>query len=206
MNGWLRSQLVQGVVTLGLLTLLLSAAGGLTGTAHAAQAHPATPPALMILAARPGVWLGQAISMQPRSAAVPQCYLSYCDGDDPYLDHCNTGTYYVVDSAPLEDIDNGGTISWNYGYVQLWWSNTCRANWTVAVFKQIVYPSTVYIGVKTNDSRDKNQAFSNSGNGTYHSQILIAPNNLACSTAYDIGSIRFIGTTGQFDANSCDAV
>jgi hypothetical protein len=195
-----RSSLLKGVVTLGVLALLLSVAGNLAGTALAAQAQPATPHPVMALAARPGVGLGHQLHPQ-----VPQCYLSYCDGDDPYSDHCNSGTYYVVASSPLEDIDKGGTYSWNYGYIQLWWSNTCRANWTVTVVKQATYPAAVSDWVFTDDGRNEPGGGYPLGNGTYHSPILIAPNNLACSemTVTQTPGDRFAGATGQTNAYTC---
>jgi len=39
---------------------------------------------------------------------------------------------YVVGSAPLTD-ESTGVASWNYGYVQLWYSNSCAENWTRVV-------------------------------------------------------------------------
>lgn len=39
---------------------------------------------------------------------------------------------YVVGSAPLTD-ESTGVASWNYGYVQLWYSNSCEENWARVV-------------------------------------------------------------------------
>jgi len=56
------------------------------------------------------------------------CYGKTCDNTDPYLMHCNTGSYYVLAEAPLYSIP-GNTASYSYGYIQLWWSDTCQTNW-----------------------------------------------------------------------------
>lgn len=39
---------------------------------------------------------------------------------------------YVVGSAPLTN-QSTGVASWNYGYVQLWYSNSCEENWARVV-------------------------------------------------------------------------
>lgn len=54
-------------------------------------------------------------------------------GGDAAASSCQSGNYYVVGSAPLKNLITG-VSSWNYGYVQLWYSATCNVNWTRMVF------------------------------------------------------------------------
>jgi len=39
-----------------------------------------------------------------------------------------TDSYYVVSSTPLVDSATG-RADWSFGYLQLWYSNTCQTNW-----------------------------------------------------------------------------
>lgn len=59
----------------------------------------------------------------------------HCDKTDPYDTGCagSGASYYVVASFPLEYQDDPNQASWSYGYVQLWWSDTCHTNWTRTV-------------------------------------------------------------------------
>jgi hypothetical protein len=60
--------------------------------------------------------------------AFASCSGVHCDNTDPYTTNCASGSYWVVTSSPLTDVVTH-TTSWNYGYLQLWWSQTCQTNW-----------------------------------------------------------------------------
>jgi Protein of unknown function (DUF2690) len=72
-----------------------------------------------------------ALVTSATSAFAATCSGTGCDGTDPYGTGCaGTGaSYWVVETAPLIK-DSTGVASDTYGYVQLWWSQTCGTNWT----------------------------------------------------------------------------
>jgi hypothetical protein len=65
------------------------------------------------------------------AALAATCSGTSCDGQDPYSTGCAGpgASYYVVETTSLIN-DSTGVASNSYGYVQLWWSNTCDTNWT----------------------------------------------------------------------------
>lgn len=85
-----------------LLSLLILGSGAFT----ARQAHAAT--------------------IHVQMAASPTCSQDGCNGYDPYDTGCagNDASYRVVDSVPLYDWSRA-----RVGYLQLWYSDTCRTNW-----------------------------------------------------------------------------
>ncbi len=164
----------------------------------------AQPSASVFAASHPVLRSTQHIAVPLAAQITVKCYKSYCDGQDPYSDQCNTGSYYVVDSAPLRLVSNGTYSSSQYGYIQLWWSDTCQANWTRLVVYEHNSPSTNdgEVIINTNDGRYPYGDFV-SGPGIYWSPIMIAPSPiLACSSAHllNFGQVQdiYTGVTGQY--------
>jgi hypothetical protein len=141
------------------------------------------------------------------AAASSACYDNpspeNCDGQPVSGSGCDSGSYYVVQSVPLYD-DYTGQYSWNYGYLQLWWSDHCQTNWGRVVinqsgrwdlFAQIWNPSFGY-------SLFYNGSGSGVPPGAYTSRMLYAPNDPACAITYiyphPSGSLEFEGHNGQF--------
>ena len=77
----------------------------------------------VLVAATPAVYAASAPS-QTASVALT-CSGSHCNGSDPYSTGCagNSASYWVVDSVPVT------FKGVSYGWLQLWWSQTCRTNW-----------------------------------------------------------------------------
>lgn len=73
---------------------------------------------------------GALVASAPAAFAAT-CKGTGCNGSDPYSTGCaGTGaSYYVAATTPLIK-DSTGVRSNSYGYIQLWWSNTCSTNWT----------------------------------------------------------------------------
>jgi hypothetical protein len=106
-----------------------------------------------------------------------------CDGALPG-GACTSGSYYVVTSAPLID-DNTGVASWNYGYVQLWWSQTCKTNWA----RVVVNGSGPWTAVQPIVYRQSGapayleKQYQNVGAGAYVSPMVYAADTNACAYA-----------------------
>jgi hypothetical protein len=65
------------------------------------------------------------------AALAATCSGTGCDASDPYSTGCagSGASYYVAETTPLIK-ESTGVASNSYGYIQLWWSNTCDTNWT----------------------------------------------------------------------------
>jgi hypothetical protein len=93
--------------------------------------------AILLLVACLGVatWISSppqafAASMTTHQAmnAGPLCSGTGCNGKDPYVMHCagqSWDSWYVVLTKPVLSQENQPI-----GYIQLWYSNTCKTNWT----------------------------------------------------------------------------
>lgn len=73
---------------------------------------------------------GALVAYTPAAFAAT-CSGTGCDGENPYTSGCagSGASYYVAETTPLIK-DSTGVASNSYGYIQLWWSNTCGTNWT----------------------------------------------------------------------------
>lgn len=72
-----------------------------------------------------------SLAVTAPAALAATCSGTGCDGTDPYSTGCAGGSasYWVVETTPLIE-DSTGVGNNSYGYVQLWWSQTCQTNWT----------------------------------------------------------------------------
>jgi hypothetical protein len=68
------------------------------------------------------------------SAAIIAGMISSTPAHAAELTPTGCASPYVVQSVPLIN-ESTGVASYNYGYVQLWYSNSCQKNWTRVVFK-----------------------------------------------------------------------
>jgi hypothetical protein len=120
-----------------------------------------------------------------------------CDGVQPG-GACTTGTYYVVDTAPLTN--DSGQSSNSYGYIQLWWSKNCQSNWARLVInlsgKWIAQP---YVETQTGSPGYAYNDYYNVGPGAYLSPMLYAPGVKACADGEALGSTSdYFAYAGQF--------
>lgn len=105
---------------------------------------------------------------------------SACDGAAPG-GACTSGSHYVVGSVPLQNMTTGES-SWNYGYVQLWWSDTCQTNWTRVVIN-VAGNWTVRADVirLQGSPVDERQQYAEVGPGAYLSPMVYAADTLGCA-------------------------
>jgi hypothetical protein len=73
---------------------------------------------------------GALLASAPAAFAAT-CSGTGCDDTNPYSNGCAGpgASYYVAETTPLIN-SSTGVASNSYGYIQLWWSNTCHTNWT----------------------------------------------------------------------------
>lgn len=78
--------------------------------------------------------LGATMVVAPTMAsASPSCSGSGCNGRDPYTSGCAQGAYEVTSAGRYLTNPYGGT---NGSIVHLFWSPSCRTNWTVVTQRQ----------------------------------------------------------------------
>jgi hypothetical protein len=120
-----------------------------------------------------------------------------CDGVLPG-GACTTGTYYVVDSAPL--INEYGRSSYSYGYIQLWWSKNCQTNWArLVVSLSGSWTAQPYVATQTGSPGDEYKDYYNVGPGAYVSPMLYAPGVKACADGEAFNSTgTYQAYAGQF--------
>lgn len=118
---------------------------------------------------------------------------------------CTTGTYYVVDTAPL--VNEAGQSSNSYGYIQLWWSKNCQSNWARLVINLSgSWLAQPYVQTQTGSPGSAWLDYSPVGPGAYVSPMLYAPGVKACVHGLVVNTdtrYEYTAMTGQF-AN-CDA-
>jgi len=101
-----------------------------------------------------------------------------CDGALPGAG-CTSGSHYVVDSSPL--IDQSGQASWNYGYVQLWWSDVCQTNWSrIVINPGGPWHVAAVVFRESGSPPEEYTDYDNRGPGAYVSAMVYAPDTLAC--------------------------
>jgi len=142
------------------------------------------------------------------ASLVAACSGSNCTGKDPYGEHCNTGTYYVVQSVPLLASDGSGRSG---GYLQLWWSDTCQTNWA----RVVVYGSTnafqILASAWTPGTKEQStNCYIGSGcvssgvNWVWWSPMVYAPNNTpACVSGVARVSLGLGYSNIIFQSNKC---
>ncbi len=104
---------------------------------------------------------GALVASAPAAFAAT-CSGTGCDGKDPYSSGCagSGASYYVAETAPLINASTG-VASNSYGYIQLWWSNTCHTNWA----RMVVNVSGATLGLEDVVLKSPNSA------GLYHYPI-----------------------------------
>jgi hypothetical protein len=119
-----------------------------------------------------------------------------CDGVLPG-GACTTGTYYVVDTAPLS---RNGQSSNSYGYIQLWWSKNCQTNWArLVVGLSGSWTAQPYVQTQTGSPGDAWKDYFNVGPGAYVSPMLYAPGVKSCADGEALGSTSdYVAYAGQF--------
>jgi hypothetical protein len=145
--------------------------------------------------------IASAPALPAQAASVSSCAASpspaNCDGVLPG-GACTTGTYYVVDSAPL--INEAGQSSYNYGYIQLWWSKNCQSNWARLVISVSgSWTAEAYVQTATGSPGSEWKVYYNAGPGAYVSPMLYAPGVKACAYGEAFNSTNdYQASTGQF--------
>lgn len=110
---------------------------------------------------------------------------------------CTTGTYYVVDTAPLTDFSTGKS-SYSYGYLQLWWSNNCQTNWSRLVINVSGSWSVTPV-VRTQSGGLESKDYENASPGAYVSPMLYARGVNACAYGVAVNaSANYSASDGQY--------
>lgn len=98
---------------------------------------------------KPHRWINVLVGMvivisftlwSPKAALAASCSGYGCDGKDPYATGCAGAgaSYRVIDMRYVYN-EYRSIV----GYVQLWWSDTCKTNWARAV-RTVSYGTTYY--------------------------------------------------------------
>ena len=114
------------------------------------------------------------------AAFAATCSGTGCDGKNPYSYGCAGpgASYYVAETTPLIDASTG-VASNSYGYIQLWWSNTCSTNWT----RMVVNVSGATLGLEDVVLKNANSA----GQTHYQSKFSGAEGTYLTSQIYAAG-------------------
>jgi len=146
--------------------------------------------------------IGGAPALPAQAASVSSCAASpshaNCDGVLPG-GACTTGTYYVVDTAPLINTVTGRSSN-SYGYIQLWWSKNCQSNWARLVINVSgSWTAQPYVQTQTGSPGSAYKDYYNAGPGAYVSPMLYAPGVKACADGEAFNSTGdYAAYTGQF--------
>jgi hypothetical protein len=141
-------------------------------------------------------------ALSAHAASVSACAASpshsNCDGVFP-SGACTSGTYYVVDTAPL--INSAGESSNSYGYVQLWWSKTCQTNWSRLVINVSgLWFENPAVHRQTGSPADEGAVWEG-GPGAYLSPMVYAPDTKACAyggVETTSGVLEYHADAGQY--------
>jgi hypothetical protein len=135
------------------------------------------------------------------AASAPACASSpshaNCDGAPPGAG-CTSGSHYVVVSNPL--IDKSGHSSWSYGYVQLWWSDTCQTNWARVVINVTGSWRIQTVVFRFSGSPRDVVTDYDGGAGAYQSGMIYSPDSLACADGDIVTSAgtAYFATASQY--------
>jgi hypothetical protein len=146
---------------------------------------------------------GALVASAPAAFAAT-CSGTGCDAKDPYTTGCagSGASYYVAETTPLISVATG-VASNSYGYIQLWWSNTCHTNWTRMVvnvsgaasgYEDVVLDNPNSAGVSYYDNHF------GGAKGAYLTAQIYAPGIPAASDGYlysSSGSILYYASVFQ---------
>lgn len=145
--------------------------------------------------------LGGAPRVHPNSACSSNPSDDNCDGSPVPGSGCQSGSYYVLNSLPLKNLATGQQ-SYSYGYVQLWWSQTCQSNWGRVVINE---PGSwdIFAQIwKQNYGGYSYYYQSVPGGGAVTSPLMYAPNQSVCTNGdifpHSGGSEAYHGYVTQY--------